>query len=511
MTARNDDDSALPAQQGGNLERRMARSAAWMVSLRLADRGIGLISVLILARLLVPADFGVVAMGTVILGALEAAAAFGFELALIKSRAHDRERLDTAWTLNIVIGLLLGTTLVALIPAAIRLYDDPRVQYVMLVLAAMAAVGGLRNIGMVKFEQDLRFGSVVVLALARRMAAFTVTLTVALVHGTYWSLLAGMLAGHAVDAALSFVISDYRPRLRLSAWRELFSFSKWLVLNNLLTFAASRGGDLVVGSRAGATAVGTYTVSFELANLPTTEMVWPVMRAVFPGYALMAHDRDRLAQGFERVYSLVLLFALPAAAGIALLAEPFVLVLLGARWTDAIALVQVLALYGAVRAAQANTWSAYLALDRPQLIAVTSGLNITLAFGGFAIALVSLPIDRAAWFLVGGSVVAGIVNLAVLARTLRLAWSDLGSAFARPLLGIAVMALLLPALLDMLWSRSLSAPMAAAALLALVLLGAASYVAAVLLAWRVLGRPTNSPERAVLEVLGAMMRRHRTA
>ena len=90
------------------LERRMARSAAWMVGLRLADRSIGLVSVLFLARLLVPADFGLVAMGTVILGVLEAMTAFGFEMALIKRQAKDRERWDSAWTLNVIIGVANG-------------------------------------------------------------------------------------------------------------------------------------------------------------------------------------------------------------------------------------------------------------------------------------------------------------------------------------------------------------------------------------------------------------------
>src|SRR5512135_820632 len=109
------------------IERRMARSAAWMIGLRLADRSIGMVSVLFLARLLAPADFGLVAMGTVVLGALEAVSAFGFEMALIKSQAKDRARWDSAWTLNVLIGGANSVLMALSAPIAAALFGEPRV------------------------------------------------------------------------------------------------------------------------------------------------------------------------------------------------------------------------------------------------------------------------------------------------------------------------------------------------------------------------------------------------
>ena len=491
------------------LEHRMARSAAWMIGLRLADRGIGFISVLILARLLVPADFGLVAMGTVILGALEAMTGFGFEMALIKRRARDRPRWDSAWTLNAGIGVVNAALIVMLAPAAVAFYGEPRVTNVMLVLAVSALVGGLRNIGMVEFEQELHFRPIVTLALIRRTASFVVTLTLAWWYGTYWSLLAGMLTGQVVDVLLSYAMSPYRPRFGLTAWRDLFAFSKWLLVNNLLGYASQRAGDAIVGQRAGATALGFYSISFELANLPTSEMVRPVMRAVFPGYALMSDDRARLAGGFLNVFSLVLLFALPAAAGIALLAEPLVAVLLGPRWSEATPLIQVLAVYGGIRAAQANTGSIYLALDRPQLASAMTLLNIVFAFGAFAIALARWPLAQAAWFLVGGSLLAAMVNFVVLVRQLHLPWKPVLSAFVRPTLGIAAMAAVLINLSFSLTPHVGSLAAHAVGLAAAVMTGATVYIAALLAIWHLRGRPEHSPERALLTAVRTALRRRR--
>lgn len=493
------------------IERRMARSAAWMVGLRLADRGIGLVSVLFLARLLVPADFGLVAMGTVVLGALEAVTAFGFEMALIKRQAKDRARWDTAWTLNVLIGVVNAVLVALLAPAAAIFYDEPRVTGVMLVLAAVALIPGFRNIGMVEFEQDLHFRPIVTLALARRVSAFALTLTLAWIYGSYWALLAGTVAGHLVDLLLSYRLSRYRPRFSLAAWRDLFSFSKWLLVNNVLGYLGNRGGDAVVGNRAGAAALGTYAVSFELANLPTTEMVRPVTRAVFPAYALMAGDPRRLAAGFIMVFSVVLLFALPAAAGIALLAEPIVTVLLGSRWLDAIPVIQVLALFGGIRAAQANTGSLYLALDRPQYTAAMTLLGLVLGLGAFGVALGRMPLAEAAWFLVLGNLIAATINLAVLTRLLGLAAGDVLGALLRPAIGVAGMVGVLLTVRAPLWHEGQSTGAAALALVALVAIGALAYVAVVLLAWVARGRPSGSPEYAVVAFVGDMLRPRKAA
>ncbi|MGZ9031682.1 MAG: lipopolysaccharide biosynthesis protein [Burkholderiaceae bacterium] len=492
------------------IERRMARSAAWMIGLRLADRSIGMVSVLFLARLLAPADFGLVAMGTVILGALEAVSAFGFEMALIKRQAKDRARWDSAWTLNVIIGAATAGLMAALAPAAAAFYGEPRVTHVMLVLSASALVSGMRNIGMVEFEQDLRFGPIVILALARRLCSFVLTLALAWWYGSYWALLAGMVTGHMIDLLLSYQVSAYRPRFSLVAWRDLFSFSKWVLVNNMLSYAGNRGGDVIVGNRAGAAALGTYAVSLELSNLPTSEMVWPVMRAVFPGYAMMSADPKRLAQGFLKVFSIVVLFAMPAAAGIALLAEPLVAVLLGPKWSDAVPLIQVLAIAGGIKAAQANAGSVYMALDRQRLASGITLVGLFLQLGSFSVALSYLPLAEAAWFLVAGGLIAAIINLTIMTRMLGLSWIDVIRPLTRPAVGIVAMSAVLALLCDPLWNSGHAIGTRALILVTLVLTGAAVYMLSVLLAWRLAGCVPDSPEGTVLAVLKSMLRR-RTA
>src|SRR5215510_14071866 len=125
-----------------DIANKMAKGAAWMVSFKLLDRALGLLSTLILARLLVPADFGLVAMATSIIAALALLGAFSFDVSLIQNPDTQRRHFDTAWTFNVFFGLFCGVLLALLAYPAAAFYREPRLESVMYVLAlAMALLG----------------------------------------------------------------------------------------------------------------------------------------------------------------------------------------------------------------------------------------------------------------------------------------------------------------------------------------------------------------------------------
>ena len=145
--------SALPPsdERRPTIGNRIAKGARWTIGIRIAERVIGLTSTMILARLLVPGDFGLIAMGTAVLAALEAMTAFGFEWAVIQRGTRERRFLDTAWTLNLIFAVVCAVLLCAAVPIVTLFYGEPRVAEVMYVLALVCLIGGLRNIGMVIF------------------------------------------------------------------------------------------------------------------------------------------------------------------------------------------------------------------------------------------------------------------------------------------------------------------------------------------------------------------------
>ncbi|MBA4175629.1 MAG: phosphoesterase [Leptothrix sp. (in: Bacteria)] len=417
------------------LHGRMARGAAWLVMFRLVERGIGLISTLILVRLLVPDDFGLIAMATSILAALELMGAFSFDLALIQNQSATRKHYDTAWTFDVLFGLLKAAGMcMAAAPAAL-FFSEPRVEAVMYALAVVTGIQGFENVGVIAFQKDLELHKEFWFGLWKKLAGFAVTMVVAFALQSYWALIAGSLATRLTSIALSYRMHPYRPRFSMAAAGELFNYSKWLLLNNVLIFLNNRGTDFIIGRFSGARALGLYSVSFELANLPTTELVWPIQRAVFPGYAKLADDPRALREAFVKVIGLVALLTVPAGALVGAAAEPIVGVLLGAKWSGAAALVEVLAVFGIVRSLHGPIGSLYLAVGRPQFVAALQCVQLVIALSFMLILVPNHGAIGAAWSILAGATVAMTINYITAIRLLKMAPWPLVRVLWRPLSG----------------------------------------------------------------------------
>jgi lipopolysaccharide exporter len=495
-----------------DLHQRMAKGAAWLVLLRVFDRGLGFVSTLILARLLVPADFGLIAMAMAILAALDLLSSFSFDLALIQNQHAERRHYDTAWTFAVLFGVFNGLVMCALAAPAAAFYGEQRVEGVMYALALCCFVQGFDNIGIVAFQKDLQLHKEFVFGLGKKLAGFVVTLALAYFFQSYWALIGGTFAMRAASLVLSYRLHDYRPRFSLAAAGELLHFSKWLLLNNLLIFLNNRGTDFVVGRVSGARELGLYSVAYELANLPTTELVWPIQRAVFPGYARLAADIDQLRRAFCQVIGLVAMLTVPLGVAVGLLAEPLVHVLLGAKWLDAIPLIQALAAFGIIRSLHGPTGSIFLAIGRPRLIALTQCLQIAVAFSLMIVLIPRFGTIGAAWALIAGALCGMAGNYCMVTRLLALSFADLARSLWRPLAAAVVLIAVILAAADLLHAHAPALP-DIAELLSLSLTGTLAFYAALYLLWRLQNRPAGAEamliafatERARLRRQGALI------
>lgn len=471
------------------LRSKMATGAAWMILLRVVERGIGFVSTIILARLLVPEDFGVVAMAMSVYAALEIMTTFSFDLALIQNRNATRVHYDTAWTFNVLFGLGLAIALIAMAWPTAAFYGDERVAPVMVALASTALIRGFDNIGIVQFQRDLMLSQEFKLGLGRKLAGFVVTTICAFAWQSYWALIAGMVAQRVVSVAMTYAFHPFRPRFSLAAKDELLSYSKWLALNNIVLFVMHRANDFIVGHQAGPTALGAYNISYEVANLPTSELVFPISRALFPGYSAIADDRPQLKSLYMQVLSLIAWFSIPISAGMALLAEPLVLVLLGEKWRMTIPLIQVLVVFGVLRSLTSSSGNVYLAVGKTSTITTMSLLFLALmvpmslvatARWGALGAAYAVAIAACIQFMVLARDIAGILNISGL---------EFFAGLWRPLAGSTLMALLVWQFDGLLQSHGYHA---IARLVLGIGVGATTYLAVVALGWRVAGRPSGT-------------------
>lgn len=417
----------------------MARGAAWMVLFRLFDRSIGIVSTVVLARLLLPADFGLVAMAMSVIAIIEMATAFSFDIALIQKKQPTREHYDTAWTLNLMVATGGGVLTAALAYPAAEFYGDPRLAPVMLAIGAAWLVSGLENIGVVNFRRDMNFAAEFRLLATKRVITFVVTMVAAVLLRSHWTLIIGMAAGRLAGVALSYLMQAYRPRLSLATARELFSFSGWMLVSNLAMVLLSRAPHFVVGRIFGAQALGAYTVGSEIANLPHTELVAPINRAMFPGYSRLTDDLALFRKTCVDATAAIFHLVLPLSVGVALMAPQVVRILLGQQWSQAVPIIQILCFAGAVSALTANNMSAYQALGKPRLCTVTLVARMLLLFAALAVLAGPYGITGVALAEVVAALGSLVVSVPILARVLKLGPMTYLSILVRPLLAGSLM------------------------------------------------------------------------
>ncbi len=487
------------------INREMAKGAAWMVVMRFVVRALGMVSTVILARLLVPADFGLVAMAMMLYGFIEILGEFSFDMFLIQHQQAARDYYDTAWTLSILRGLSTALAMAAAAVPMAGFMDEPRLTDVVFVLTLVAIVNGFTNIGTVDFRKNLTFGKDFRFEVAIKLISFLVIIAAAFALETYWALVIGIAAGGVARVGLSYAMHPFRPRLSLGRWREIIHVSKWLLIANIFIFANQRSDSLIVGKIAGAASLGLYTVAYEIATLATTELIAPIRRAMLPGYARLAHDLDAFRQSFLDGLSLIVMLGAPAAVGLGLVADPFVRIFLGGKWLDAIPLLQALSIFALLQTTHANCGPAFLALGKARLNTLITASNVCVGIPLFIWATAQWGVQGTAWALVAGSAVSMLVTFGLVVRLFKVSVRRIVAGVWRTAVALGAMALAVAAASGTPGEAPSSIDLVRQ-FFSSIAVGAATYVTAHLALWQVAGRPDGAERHVLGFARAAVMR-----
>jgi len=499
MTARPDTEL-----NGADIGRRVTAGAGWMVAFRTLDRVVGLASVAILARVLSPEDFGIVGYATLVAGILELFAGIATDVELIRHRHADDAYYSAAWTMNVLRGLAIGALMLALVAPATAFFREPRLAAVMLTLAAIPVIRGFENVGVVEFRKRLRFDREFRYLMTSRVAGTIVTIALALALRSYWALAVGMVLRAALGVALSYGFHPFRPRWTLARVPEIFRFSRWMMLQTLAVGVQDRLPALVIGRIWGTSALAYFNIGKEIADLSATEIRAPIRRALYPGLAQIADRRQRLAEVMVESTGMLALLSLPIPLGIALVADDFVPLFLGARWEPLIPVLQPLCVAGAVAALGTNSSLALFALNRSHLAAVAATIRL-LALALLLAFAAGRGVVAVAYALAGMSCIILVADYTMSARVLLI---DVGRFVAvtwRPVTASLAMVVVVDMFRGAMPPAS-DAPGHLASLLLSAVLGAAVYVACVLALWIGTGRRPGAERRLLAMLKGFRLR-----
>ncbi|NWG70584.1 MAG: lipopolysaccharide biosynthesis protein [Parvularculaceae bacterium] len=473
-------------QKSAGLTGKVAAGAAWIVAARLVMRSLGFINTIILARLLAPADFGVVAIATAAMQLLQGVTDFGVSQAVIKFRSSGRAALDPLFTLSAIRGVVIAAFLFAIAGPAAQFYDDPRVFWVFAGISLYPLILGFLNPAFYEFERDLKLSKEFISNSINKLISVAVSIAVAVIFKNYWAIILGLSAGALVQLLLSYVLRPYLPRFTLRGVGDVLGFSGWLFGVSIVT-ALNNKLDMFIVARAVTPAeTGLYSVGGQFAELPTTEIAAPIARAVYPGLSALQDQPQRMAPAFLKGVEALAVTCLPAAFGLTFVARDAVPLLLGDQWREAIPVVQFAGPVLGFQCIFIATYYYALALGRARLIFMREVLYFVLRLPPFAWAVFAHGLMGA---IVAGGLLGFIrvgLNLAVYAQASgRPFWEPLWRA-RRPIGAVAAMSLyflLLRPQFDLPDSQPLIR------LAADIIAGGAVYCAALLGLWRAEGGP----------------------
>lgn len=330
-----------------------------------------LLQMAVLARLLTPTDFGLMALVTAVIAFAQIFSDMGISNAIIHHQEISREELSSLFWLNVLSSTLLMVFLMLISPFVATLYHEPRMQAILILVSTSFLIIAMGQQLRVIAEKNLRFQQLAVIDVTSSFLGFFLAVIVALAGGGVYALVAGMLTGALVATVLSWwILADgWRPlwRLRLGEIREYLSFGAYMV-GFSLTNTVNMQADVLIGGRVlGSSSLGAYSLPKD-ASLRLAMIINPIVTRVgLPVMAQAQSDRSLLKSIYLKTLLMTASVNFPLYLMIAVFAREIVAIMFGPQWKESVPILQLLALWGLVRSTGNPVGSLLFALGRAKL------------------------------------------------------------------------------------------------------------------------------------------------
>lgn len=396
------------AAQAKSLTQRIIEGSAWLMLIKVSVKGTGFISSLILARVLSPADFGVLGIALLATSLLEMFSQTGFDSALIQKEGDISGYLDSAWVVSMIRGALLSLIIFLSAPLFAAFFDCPKARDILRFLALCPLISGLKSVGPVFFRKELDFKKLFVLQTSDGLAYSIVALSAAFFLKNVWALALGLVASNTVSLIVTYLIHPYRPGFRFDLKKagELFHFGKWMLGTQAVLFFVNRGDNTFVGKMLGTAALGFYAMAYNIAFLSFSEVNQLFINVLFPAYAKLQDSPRKLQEAYFKIIQLLAFLSIPVAGFIFIFAHDFTRLFLGEKWLPMVPSLKILALSGALVSIGGSAGTLLAGVGKPKI--TTKVVSVRLA----VMAVLIYPLS-ARWGIFGTSLTVLISTVIV--------------------------------------------------------------------------------------------------
>ncbi|HXT48795.1 MAG TPA: lipopolysaccharide biosynthesis protein [Gemmatimonadaceae bacterium] len=340
-----------PRTDTQSLDRSLVSGIAWTGGMKWATQILSWAATLVVARILSPADYGLMGMAAVYLGLVTLINEFGLTAAILRHRELSEDQIARVGGFSLLVGIAIAGISVALAPLIARFYAEPAVATIIAVLSLNFVFGSLGVLPRSLLARDLSYPRLAMIDGITNIAQMATMLLFAIAGYRYMALVFGSLVGSGCGALLALWWRPHRlvwPS-SLRAIGDTLHVGWHIVVGRLAWYTYNTADFAVVGRVLGKQALGAYTLGWEIATMPV-ERISALVSSVTPGvFSAVQHDIVALRRYFLGVVEGLAFITLPAAAGLALIAGEFVPVVLGSQWQAAVLPLRLLAVYGGIR------------------------------------------------------------------------------------------------------------------------------------------------------------------
>ena len=420
-----------------------------MIAGRFAERTIRFGTMVVLSRLLLPAEFGLFVLGLSIAGAVTYIRSFGVDAALIQRQdTFDRRVSSTAFAILSISGVLLFAAFYLVAPLIAGIFPEPSLLPVIRTLGLSIIIGTVSKVPLAQIEKRLEFRKVAVAEICGRLGFTAVAIALAFAGFGVWSLVTAYLTRQAITATAIWRSSGWQPLLSFdrSIAKELVGFGKFIVGSSMLRYLQSNLDKMILGRILGAGAVGLYGLAFNIANLANSQVVQPLRAVMFPTFSQLQDDRKALKRAFLKSVKYIVILAAPLSVGLVFLAPEFVTIVYTERWIGAAKPMQILACYGLIRSISDAAIPLFRAIGLPQTDFGLMLMHVVLIAALMAPAVTLLGTEGAAVaMLLSGVIVSGVM-IRRLHNAIRVTAAEMFKALRPGFLGASVLGLFLSGL-----------------------------------------------------------------
>lgn len=469
---------------------------------RFSAKILDFVGLLVLARLLTPGDFGLVAMALTLVQVIEAILELPVAQALLRGSKLTQSATDTAFTLSFLRGLVLALIIGFLAHPIAIYYGDSRLVPLIGVLTLAVILRGLISPRMAVFQRDMNFFWDAILDVVAKASAIIAGISVAIMTRSYWALATVTLTTPLITVILSYIRAPYRPRFSLAEWPMFSNIVGWFSVSQVFSALNWQIDKFVLGRFTTPVSLGRYSMSEQMAAVPFTAIIAPSVRPLTAAFA-RDESQSQLHRAYCQASNALFAIAGPILVIAIVFAKPLLLIAFDDEWTSAAPLLQGLCLGNLLVLPIGPVNSLAIATNRTGLVAARNFYDflfrgpatvIGIIYGGLMGAVAARTIAQIGVFFFGMLVTTKIIKLPIRTQI---------QALLRPSIAMAAMALFL--ILTLPFTENLSGLMLIVAVALLSGIASSLYGMILLGLWLIAGRP-NGIEALTLQKVGLSKR-----